>query len=203
MTLTKTRLVTLSKPLVFLLAGLPLLWLLARTVELVEPGLGANPVETLMDELGIWGLRILLLTLAITPVRVLTGANWLARFRRMAGLWAFTYCLLHFLVYLLIDQTLYLPAIFEDILERPFITLGFSALMIMVPMAVTSTAGWRRRLGRRWNRLHMAIYVAGILVCWHFYWQVKKDITEPLIYCLLLAALLGWRLMRARRRAAQ
>ncbi len=199
--MTTFQAVRFSKPFVFAACLAPLALLVARAAGILQPGLGANPVEAILDELGIWGLRLLLVTLAVTPLRQVTGYNWLVRYRRMLGLFAFTYCLAHFLTYFVLDQTLFLPAILEDVIERPFITLGFLALLLLVPMAVTSTAGWRRRLGRRWTTLHRASYAVAILVCWHFYWQVKKDLTEPLIYCAILALLLGWRMVRARRRA--
>ncbi len=183
------------KPLVFLLCALPLLSLIGRAFGFGDD-LGPNPVETLQDVLGEWGLRFLLATLAVTPLRLLLGKPWLGQFRRMLGLFAFTYAGLHFANYLVLDQSLDLATIVEDIVERPFITVGFVAVVTMVPLAITSTAGWRRRLGKRWNALHRLVYPAAILACWHFWWQVKKDITEPLIYAAILAALLGYRIWR-------
>lgn len=191
----------LWKPIVFLLCLVPLAELLMRGFELGGLRFGPNPVEEIQDTLGIWGLRFLLLTLTITPLRQATGKAWLMRFRRMIGLFAFAYCGLHFLNYFLLDQTLDIAAIFEDVLERPFITIGFSALMMMIPLAITSTNGWRRQLGKRWNRLHQLVYVIAIFGCWHFYWQVKKDLQEPTIYIVLLALLLGVRIWRRRRAA--
>ncbi len=190
----------IGKALLFVAASLPLSWLALRAAGHAG-GLGANPVETLQNELGIWALRWLWLTLAITPLRWLLGWAWLLQFRRMLGLFAFAYCSLHFLNYLWLDQFFDLAAIIEDITERPFITVGFSALLLMLPLALTSTNGWRRRLGRRWQRLHRLIYPAAILASWHFWWQVKKDFTEPLIYAAILALLLGFRLWRRRATA--
>ncbi len=194
-TLKQIRLI--GKPLVFVAASLPLAWL-AGGLFGYGAELGADPIETLQDELGIWALRLLLVTLAITPLQVLIGKPWPIQFRRMLGLFAFTYGALHFLNYLVLDQDLYLPEILQDLFKRPFITVGFGALLLMTPLAITSTAGWRRRLGRRWLRLHQLIYPLSILACWHFWWQVKKDITEPLIYAAILAALLGFRAWRKR-----
>ncbi len=188
------------KPVLFFACLLPFAWLLARALQLGGLDLGANPVEEIQDTLGIWGLRLLLATLAITPLRLLTGLAWLLQFRRMLGLFAFFYVALHFLNYLVLDQTLSLALIVEDIVKRPFITIGFSAFVLLVPLAVTSTAGWRRRLRHRWQQLHYSIYLVGILVCWHFYWQVKKDISEPLIYIVILTALLIPRLLQRRKR---
>ncbi len=192
-TLTVRQIRLFGKPLVFAACLLPLLLLLLRTFELGDWGLGPNPGEVIQDTLGLWALRLLLLTLAITPLRWLTGAPWPLQFRRMLGLFAFTYAALHFLAYLLFDQGLDYAAIVEDVLERPFITLGFGALVLMLPLAVTSTDAWRRRLGRRWQRLHRVVYLIGILACWHFYWQVKQDVREPLVYAAILVALLAYR----------
>ena len=160
--------------------------------------LGANPIEEIMDRFGNWSLRFILITLAVTPLRRMTGWNWLARFRRMFGLFTFFYVLMHFLTWLILDQGLLLSAVLEDLVERPFITIGFSALLLLTALAATSTAGIRRRMGRRWQTLHNAVYLIGILGVWHYWWQVKKDITEPLIYALILALLLGLRLVWTR-----
>lgn len=183
----------------FALCLLPMAWLLLGLAGLGGLDPGPNPVEAIQDHLGIWGLRLILVTLAVTPVRLAIGQAWPLQFRRMLGLFAFTYCSLHFLNYLLLDQTLDIAAIAEDILERPFITIGFVAVLLMVPLAVTSTNGWRRRLGVRWLQLHRLVYVTAMLACWHFYWQVKKDVTEPLIYIVILTVLLGIRLWRRAR----
>ncbi len=162
--------------------------------------LGANPVEEIQDRFGIWALRFIMVTLAITPLRRLTGWNWLARFRRMFGLFTFFYVLMHFLTWLILDQGLNLSAILEDIVARPFITIGFAALLLLIALAATSTDAMRRRMGRRWQRLHNATYLIAILGVWHYWWQVKKDITEPAAYAAILATLLGarawWRWQR-------
>ncbi len=190
------------KPLVFAACLAPLGFIALRIAG-IGPSLGPNPVEVLQDEFGEWALRLLLATLAVTPLRLALGKPWPLRFRRMLGLFAFTYATLHFLNYLVLDQEFDWPVIVEDILDRPFITVGFSALLTLLPLAVTSTQGWQRRLGARWGRLHRLVYLAAILVCWHFWWQVKKDVTEPAIYAGILAVLLGirlWRELKQRRR---
>jgi sulfoxide reductase heme-binding subunit YedZ len=141
-----------------------------------------------------------LLTLTITPLRKLSGKTWLLKLRRMLGLFSFFYILLHFLTYAILDQGLSLGAIGEDILERPYITLGISALLMLIPLAVTSTNGWMRRLGRRWKKLHQLVYVIAILGIWHFFWQVKLDTREPLVYVGILAVLFGYRIWVKRKR---
>jgi sulfoxide reductase heme-binding subunit YedZ len=190
-TLKQIRLVW--KPVVFGLCLVPGLLVLGDTFE-VTGTLGANPVEEIQDRLGNWGLRFIMIALAVTPLRRLTGWNWLQRFRRMLGLFAFFYVLLHFLAWLILDQGVLWSAIVDDIVKRPFITIGFAALLILTAMAATSTNGMRRRLGRRWQQLHYGAYVVGGLGVWHYWWQVKKDIREPLIYAAILAVLLGIRL---------
>ena len=155
-----------------------------------------------MHRLGIWGLNFLLITLAITPLRFISGWNWLVRFRRMLGLFAFFYVLMHFMVYAGLDQRFDLQAIFEDIAERPYITIGFTALVLLVPLALTSTNGMMRRLGARWKKLHRLVYIIAILGVWHFYWQVKLDTLEAVLYAAALAMLLGYRLWRKYVRTA-
>ena len=187
-----------TKPLVFLLCLLPLAILLASTFSLAGLSLGANPIEELLHELGRWGLKFLLLTLTVTPLRRWTGWNWLIGFRRMLGLFAFLYIVLHFTVYAVLDQGLDLAAIIEDVLKRPYITLGMAGLLMLVPLAVTSTKGMMRRLGKRWQKLHRLVYVIAIVGVWHFYWQVKLDTLDPVVYALILAGLLGVRVYFAR-----
>ena len=187
-----------TKPLVFLLCLLPLAHLLAGAFSIAGQGLGANPIEELLHALGRWGLKLLLLTLAVTPLRRWTGWNWLIRFRRMLGLFVFFYIALHFLVYAVLDQSLDLEAIIEDVLKRPYITLGMAGLLMLIPLAVTSTKGMMRRLGKRWQKLHRLVYVIAVLAVWHFYWQVKLDTLEPILYALVLAGLLGVRVYFAR-----
>lgn len=188
----------LTKPLLLLVCLLPLALLMARAFSFAGLGLGANPIEELLHELGLWGLKFLLLTLSITPLRRWTGWNWLIGYRRMLGLFAFFYVVLHFTVYAVLDQGLNLSAIIEDVLERPYITLGMAGLLMLVPLALTSTRGMMRRLGKRWQKLHRLVYVIAILGVWHFYWQVKLDVLEPIIYALVLAVLLGTRVYYAR-----
>ncbi len=190
-TLKQVRLIW--KPVVFLVCLAPALLVVGDAVELTGR-LGANPVEEIQDRFGIWALRFIMTTLAVTPLRRLTGWNWLARFRRMFGLFTFFYALMHFLTWLILDQGLLLSAILEDIIERPFVTIGFAALLLLLALAVTSTNSMRRRLGRRWQTLHNAAYLVAMLGVWHHWWQVKKDITEPLTYAIILAVLLGARL---------
>lgn len=192
------------KPLVFLLGLLPAAWLVAGLAGFPPASLGANPVEKIQDTLGIWGLRLLLVTLAVTPLRELGGWPRLLAFRRMLGLYAFFYVALHFLFYLFVDQAFDWRQLLADVAKRPYITAGFTAFVLLVPLAVTSTRRAMRRLGRRWQKLHRLVYVAAILGCVHFWWQVKADVREPLVYAAITALLLGWRLRRHRqRRAAQ
>lgn len=181
----------------------PFAWIVVRGFGLGGTSLGANPVETVLLTMGKTGLNILLVTLAVTPARIITGVNALTRLRRLLGLFSFFYIALHFLTYALLDLRLEWGTLFVDITERPYITVGMLALAAMLPLAVTSTAGMQRRLGRRWRALHRLIYPIGILGVVHFLWQVKIDVREPLIYAAVLCALLGYRLVRAlkRRRA--
>ena len=186
------------KILLFFLCLLPLGRLVLEAFGIGGFGHGANPIEELIHRCGKWGLKFLLITLAVTPLRWLTGAGWLLRFRRMLGLFAFFYVSLHFLAYAGLDQRFDLSVILEDIAERPYITIGFAALVLLLPLALTSTNGMMRRLGPRWKKLHRLVYPIAILGVWHFYWQVKLDTLEPLIYAGILAVLLGFRLWRNR-----
>jgi sulfoxide reductase heme-binding subunit YedZ len=188
-----------AKPVVFLTCLLPLAVLLARAFSVAGLGLGANPIEELLHELGRWGLKFLLLTLAVTPMRRWTGWNWLIGFRRMLGLFSFFYIVLHFTVYAVLDQGLDFSAIIEDVLKRPYITLGMAGLLMLIPLAVTSTKGMMRRLGRRWQKLHRLVYIIAIAGVWHFYWQVKLDTLDATLYALVLAGLLGVRVYFARK----
>jgi sulfoxide reductase heme-binding subunit YedZ len=189
---TKTARIFL-KPPVFLICLLPFFFILTDSIELTG-NLGANPIENIQDRLGNWGLRFLLLTLAISPLRKLTGQIWLTLFRRMLGLFTFFYVLMHFLTWLILEQSIYLPAITEDIITRPFITIGFLALLILLLLASTSTNNIQRKLQKKWHTIHRLIYAVGILAVWHYWWQVKKDITEPLIYVFVLSILLLYRI---------
>jgi methionine sulfoxide reductase heme-binding subunit len=188
------------KPALFVLCLLPLLSLVWRAYEIGGTSLGANPVEKIQDTLGQWGLRMLLITLAITPLRDWFNAAWLIQLRRMLGVYAFCYVLMHFLTWLILDQDLYWPGILPDIARRPFITIGFLALLLLTPLAITSTNGMMRRLGRRWKTLHRLIYLIVLLGIWHYYWQVKADVREPLVYLAIALVLLGWRVWKMRRR---
>ena len=158
--------------------------------------LGADPVAEIEHRLGLWALRLLLLALAVTPLRQLTGQAALVRFRRMLGLYAFAYASLHFAAWLALDLRGYWTQVFEEIAKRPYITVGFAAWLLLVPLAVTSTQGWMRRLGRRWGQLHRLVYAIAILAVLHFWWIVKSDYREPLLYAAILAVLLGWRLWK-------
>lgn len=188
-----------AKPALFVLCLVPLLTLLARAFEIGGTSLGANPIEEIQDTLGQWGLRLLLITLAITPLRDWFGAIWLIRLRRMLGLYAFFYVLLHFLTWLILDQGLYWAGILPDIAKRPFITIGFAALVLLLPLAITSTNGMMRRLGKRWKMLHRVSYAITLLGIWHYYWQVKADTREPLVYLAIALLLLGWRVWKQYR----
>jgi methionine sulfoxide reductase heme-binding subunit len=184
------------KPALFVICALPFLRLLLGAFGMVQVDLGANPVEHVQDTLGQWGLRFLVITLAVTPLRDWFNAPVLIHLRRMLGLYAFFYVLMHFLTWLILDQGLYWQGILPDIAKRPFITIGFLALLLLIPLAVTSTNGMMRRLGKRWKSLHRLVYVITLLGVWHFWWQVKADITEPLIYLTITAMLLGWRVFK-------
>lgn len=166
--------------------------------------LGTDPVKAGEHALGEWTLRLLFATLLITPLRHHTGWNWLAKHRRTLGLLAFAYVWLHFLTWLLLDVQLWVSEyvgwkeIWTDLTDRPYITIGMLALLLMVPLAVTSTRAMIARLGKRWRALHRLAYVVTVLGVIHFFMAVKKDVTEPLVYALVAALLLGWRVWRAR-----
>lgn len=181
------------KPIVFLICLLPIILVLTDLFE-ISGTLGANPIENIQDRFGIWGLRFIVILLLISPLKKISGIIWLIQFRRMIGLFAFFYVLMHFLVWLLLEQSLLMPAIIEDVTKRPFITIGFIALLILLILASTSTSKIRRSMGKKWDKLHQSVYLASILGVWHFWWQVKKDITEPLIYALIIFILLTYRL---------
>jgi sulfoxide reductase heme-binding subunit YedZ len=210
------RAVRLAKPFVFLAALGPVAWL---TWAALTGNLSVNPLSDLTNETGVWALRFLCITLAITPIRRLTNWHWIIRFRRMTGLFAFFYGSLHFLVYTIVDRFAGLDfpdgivswttvrnlalSVGEDIYKRPFITIGFTTLMLMLPLAITSTSGWIRRLGgRQWNMLHRLVYVAGITAVVHYYWLVKADNSRPLAYAAIVGVLLGFRVYWSRAKAA-
>jgi sulfoxide reductase heme-binding subunit YedZ len=191
------------KVLVFVSCLVPLGWLAWRffgahpaDMSTWGVGLGANPVEALEHKTGDWTLRFLLITLAITPLRKLLHIPALIKFRRMFGLFAFFYGCLHFTTYLGVDKFFNVHEILADVVKRKYITVGFTAFVLLVPLAITSTAGWIRRLGgKRWQALHRLIYVSAIAGVIHYLWLVKADIREPLEYGAVLAALLAYRLV--------
>jgi sulfoxide reductase heme-binding subunit YedZ len=188
------------KILIFVLALVPLTRLF---INGYLDALGANPVEKILRNTGFWTLSILMITLWVTPLRLLTGLTFIGRFRRILGLFAFFYVVLHFLSYLVLDQFFDWPNILKDISKRPYITLGFLAFLILIPLAVTSTDGMMRRLGgKRWRGLHQWVYLAGFAGVVHFWWLVKKDITEPALFALAFSvAMLVRVLMKARKRS--
>ena len=185
------------KPALFIACALPFLRLLLGAFGLANVDLGTNPIEEIQDTLGQWALRFLVITLAITPLRDWFNAPTLILLRRMLGLYAFFYVLMHFLTWLILDQGLYWQGVLADIAKRPFITIGVIALVLLIPLAVTSTNSMMRRLGKRWKTLHRLVYPITLLGVWHYWWQVKADIREPLIYLTLTVILLGWRVWKA------
>lgn len=189
----------LAKAAAHALALLPLAMLVRAAWQ---DALGADPVAAITHATGDWALRLLLLGLAITPLRHLLGQAWPVRFRRLVGLYAFFYACLHLATYLVLDLAGYWPQFLDDISKRPYITVGLSAWLLLLPLALTSTRGWMRRLGRRWGQLHKLVYAAAVLAVLHFLWLVKADLREPLAYGAILAVLLGARFLRRRRAAA-
>jgi len=213
---TSARITKAVKPLVFLASLGPAAWLVWAALT---GNLSANPLSDITNETGVWTLRFLCLTLAVTPLRRLTGWNALIRFRRMVGLFAFFYGTLHLLTYVVVDRFAALDfpdgivawatvknlaaSVVEDIGKRPFITMGFAAWSTMVPLALTSTAGMIRRLGgKRWNRLHRLVYATGVLGVVHYWWLVKADVSRPLAYGVIVAILLATRIYRRPLRAS-
>lgn len=181
-----------AKVAVFVAALYPL----ARIVFFGVTGqIGANPIEFITRSTGLWTLVFLCITLAVTPLRKLTGWNTLVRFRRMLGLYAFFYAALHFTTYIWFDKWFDVMAMFKDVGKRPFITVGFAAFVLLIPLAATSTRGMVRRLGRRWQTLHRLIYPIGVLAILHFWWMKsgKHDLAQPKLYAAIMIVLLGWR----------
>lgn len=168
----------------------PLAWLIFR---FITDDLGANPIEEITHRTGDWSLRILLAALAVTPIRRITGWNPVIQVRRLVGLFAFFWVCLHFLTYIVLDQFFGWSYIVEDVIERPYITAGFTAFVLLIPLAVTSTKGWIRRLGRRWSRLHRLVYAAGLLGVIHYLWITRADDRAPLVYGAILLVLLAFR----------
>lgn len=180
------------KPLVFVLCLIPLAFLV---FDALTNNLGANPIEKITRRSGDWALRMLLITLAVTPARLLLQQPWLFRVRRMLGLFAFFYACLHITSYVVLDQFFAWDDIVKDIIKRPFITVGFIAFVLLIPLAITSTNKMIKRLGAvRWQRLHKLVYAIGCLGVLHYFWMVKADLRSPLIHATILAMLLGYRL---------
>ncbi len=169
----------LIKPLVFFILLTPFMWLV---YALFTAQLGENPIEAITDFTGEWAFRMLLLSLAMTPLRQLLKRPWPIRFRRMIGLYAFFYVSLHFLTYLVLDQQFDMAAIISDIIDRPYITAGTVGLLVLIPLAITSTKGMMKRLGKRWKSLHQWVYVAGAAASLHYIWLAKGDRIEPFVY---------------------
>lgn len=192
------------KPVVWILCCAPLAYLIYS----LSLDLGANPVETITNFTGIWTLRLIMITLAITPLRWLSGINQLVNYRRLIGNFAFFYGFLHFTTFFFFDHQFDVAAMWEDVRRRPYITAGFTAFVLMIPLAITSTNGWIRRLGgKNWNLLHRLVYITALAAILHYYWKVSIKIppVNPRNYAILLAILLGARAWRAiaRRRANQ
>ncbi|WP_186293319.1 sulfite oxidase heme-binding subunit YedZ [Chitinimonas sp. BJB300] len=186
----KPRTLTYIKAAVFIACLLPL----ARAAYIVISGMQVNPIEFITRSTGTWTLVMLLLSLSITPLRKLTGLNELIKFRRMLGLFAFFYVALHFTTYIWLDQAFDVAAVLKDIVKRPFITVGFAAFILLIPLAITSTDAMLRRLKRNWGKLHKLVYLIAPLSVLHYIWLVKKDLTQPLIYAGVLTVLLGLRI---------
>jgi len=180
------------KPIVFLACLLPLGRLGWKALN---SALGANPIQVITFSTGTWTLTFLLTTLSITPLRKLTKLYWLIQYRRMLGLFAFFYGCLHFLTYVWLDQFFDLHSIYKDVWKRPFITAGFTAFVLMIPLAVTSTQWAIRKLGKRWQALHRLIYASALAGVVHYIWLVKKDVRTPVIYATVLGALLFYRIV--------
>ena len=181
-----------TKAVVFMACLVPL----ARLVWLgFHDDLSAEPITFITHATGDWTLRFLVITLAITPLRKLLRLPQLIRFRRMMGLFAFFYVCLHFSIWLVLDHSFAWSEMWKDVLKRPYITAGFTGFVLLIPLAITSTAGWIRRLGgKRWQLLHRLVYATAVLGVIHYYWLVKSDVRKPLFYGFLVAVLLAWRL---------
>jgi sulfoxide reductase heme-binding subunit YedZ len=183
------------KPVVFFACLTPLSLLV---YHFVRDELSANPVEDITNTTGIWTLRLIVATLSITPLRWATGWNPLIQYRRAVGLFAFFYGSLHFMTYFILDHQLQFEGLWEDVVKRPYITAGFTGFVLMIPLAITSTTGWIRRLGgKRWNLLHKLIYITAMAAVLHYFWKVKLDATNPIYYGLTVATLLGVRVWSA------
>lgn len=186
-----------DRPIRMGVAAAGLIPLASLIFDFAADKLGTDPVETITDRTGLWAFRMLLLALAVSPLRKALGAPGLLPHRRTFGLLAFLYAALHFATYVLFDLDLHLAPLAEDLMERPFIAVGFATLLLLLALAITSTRGWIRRLGRRWQRLHRLVYVAVVLASVHFLWSAKADLLEPGLYAALAAGLLATRLVGA------
>ena len=190
----------LAKPLFFLACMTPILWLIGQALF---GDLGANPVETITHHTGDWALRLLLLTLALTPIKKWTGQSQWIRFRRMAGLFVYFYASCHFLIWFVADHSLDFASMLDDIIKRPYITIGFLAFLLLTPLAITSNALLMRKLGRRWKVLHRLVYPILLLAVVHYLWLVKADYLEPGIYAMLGLLLLMVRVPGKKRKPAR
>jgi sulfoxide reductase heme-binding subunit YedZ len=190
----------IAKPAVFFAALGPFSWLVYNAFW---GDLGVNPVETITNYTGIWTLRFVVITIALTPLRWLTGFNPIILFRRMTGLFAFFYGSMHFMTYFILDHSLVFAGVWDDVVKRPYITAGFTAFVLMIPLALTSTQGWIRRLGgRKWNLLHRLVYITAMGAVLHYFWKVKLDTTNPMYYAIVVGVLLAARVWHRARRAA-
>ena len=192
-----SRAVARLKVLTFLACLTPMLQV---TAGVVTGTAGADPVEALAHTTGLWALRLLLVTLALSPARKLTGWCWLLRLRRMFALYAFFYATMHMLVYVVFEQGFDWPMILSDVVKRPWLSAGCISFALMIPLAITSTNGMMRRLGKNWQRLHRLVYPVALAAVLHYFWLVKRDITAPSVYALILAILLCARLRERRKR---
>lgn len=188
----------LIKPALFMLSLLPFIILFWQALN---DGLGTNPVETLTHETGLWALRFLLIALCVTPLRWLFKINWLIKLRRMLGLFAFFYAVLHFITYIWLDQFFDWQEILIDIPKRPFITIGFASFVLLIPLAVTSTNAMQRRLKKKWRLLHRLVYIIPALVIVHFIWSLKADYSEPFTYAAIFFTLMIIRVAHAEKKA--
>ena len=189
----------IAKPVLFLLCLIPLAWLVWGALN---ETLGANPVETMTRETGEWTLRFLLITLMVTPARRILNLPWLIKLRRMLGLFVFFYAVMHLLTYVWFDQFFNVNEIIKDIIKRPFITVGFTAFILLIPLALTSNKAMIRRLKKNWVKLHQLIYMISVLAVLHFIWLVKADYKQPIIYTVILLLLLSYRAYHQRKKAS-
>ena len=184
------------KPIIFILCLIPFALLVFGAIN---DTLGSNPVETLTHETGQWALRFLLIGLSVTPLRRILKINWLIKLRRMIGLFAFFYAVMHFITYIWLDQFFDWAEILIDIPKRPFITIGFASFLLLLPLALTSSNAMQRRLKKNWSKLHKLVYVIPVLVIIHFLWSLKADFSEPAVYAVLFSMLISYRIYYSQR----